>query len=286
MKGIHPRLLEPLADLHGLFGGVAGGTDAKESNSVVELLDADLHLQVEVVSHALPDRADHLDDEAGTILERAAVLVLPVVDRGAEELGDQVAVGPVQLDAVEARLPRAPGPFRERLHRFLNLRHRHALALEAVRRVRLVRRAQTDGVFDAAQIALAATMAELQDVLAVVLVHRLPERTPERDVPVVVDCGVVRHDAAAQMNGDEGGDDGADAAARELHFPVDAGLCSGSVVVVEPAGDVGADDPILDREVPECEGLKDRIEGHVPHLPRLASAGRGRAAPHGGGRMR
>ena len=47
----------------------------------------------------------------------AAVFVRAVVDRRAEELRDQVAVGAVQLDAVEARLARAPRALGERLRR-------------------------------------------------------------------------------------------------------------------------------------------------------------------------
>ena len=69
---------------------------------------ADLHLQVEVVADLRADRLDDVDDEPGPVFERAAVLVLAIVDRRAEELRDQVAVGAVQLDAVEARLARAP----------------------------------------------------------------------------------------------------------------------------------------------------------------------------------
>ena len=75
---------------------------------VVILGGADLHLQVEVVADLGADGADDFEHEAGAVLERAAVFVLAVVDRRAEELGDQVAVGAVQLDAVEAGLARAP----------------------------------------------------------------------------------------------------------------------------------------------------------------------------------
>ena len=85
----------------------------KKRDRVVVLLDADLHLEVEVVADAGPDRLHDLEHEPGAVLERTAVLVLPVVDRGAEELGDQIAVGAVQLDAVEPRVARAPGALRE-----------------------------------------------------------------------------------------------------------------------------------------------------------------------------
>ena len=103
------------------------------------LLHADLHLQVEVVPDLLPDRAHDLEDEPRAILERAAVIVLPIVDRRAEELRDEVAVGAVQLDAVESRLARSTRAFGEGIHRGADLVDRHRLALEAVDGVRLRR---------------------------------------------------------------------------------------------------------------------------------------------------
>ena len=59
---------------------------------VVVVDGADLHLQVEVAADLLADRADDLQEEARAVLERAAVLVVAVVDRGAEELREQIAV--------------------------------------------------------------------------------------------------------------------------------------------------------------------------------------------------
>ena len=118
---------------------------------------------------SLADRLDDLADEAGAVLERAAVVVLAIVDRRAEELRDQVAVGAVQLDAVERRpRARAARPAANACDDVLDLRERHPLALEAVQRIVLVGRAQALGVFDARDVALPAAVAQLQDVLAVV----------------------------------------------------------------------------------------------------------------------
>lgn len=87
------------------------------------------------------------------------------------------------------------------------------------------------------------------------------EFAPERDLVVVIDHRIVRQDAPARMNGDEGGDDGADPAAGEFQLPVDASLVAGAVVVVEAAGHVGAEDAVFDRERAELKWFKENV-GH------------------------
>jgi hypothetical protein len=78
-------------------------------------VDADLHLQMKVAADARTNRTHDLEHEARAVLERSAELVLPIVDGGAEELRDQIAVGAVQLDAIESSLARAPRPFGKRV---------------------------------------------------------------------------------------------------------------------------------------------------------------------------
>src|SRR5262249_25001990 len=148
------------------------------------------------------------------------------------------AVRAVQLHAVEARLARAPRALGERGDRLLDVGRRHPLAFEPVQRIRLVRGAQADRVLDAGNVALPAAVTELHDVLAVVPVNGLADFSPERNALVAVDGRVVRDDAAAQLHRHERGDDGADAAPRELLFPVDARLIARAVVVVQTPGDV------------------------------------------------
>ena len=95
-------------------------------------------------------------------------------------------------------------------------------------------------------------------------VHLVDQPLPERDARVAVDGRVVGHDPPAHRHGDERRDDGADTAARELDFPVDARLIAGSVVVVEASGDVRAEHAVLDREVSERERREDvRIQGNA-----------------------
>ena len=48
------------------------------------------------------DRVGHLEHEAGAVLDRAAVGVVAVVRAILQELVEQVAIGAVDLDAVEA----------------------------------------------------------------------------------------------------------------------------------------------------------------------------------------
>ena len=62
---------------------------------------------MEVVADLAAYGAHRVEQETRTVLERAAVLVLPVVDGRAQELREEIAVGRVQLDAVEAGLARA-----------------------------------------------------------------------------------------------------------------------------------------------------------------------------------
>jgi hypothetical protein len=61
---------------------------------------------VEVAADLGADGADRLEQKAGAILERAAVVVLAVVDRGREELREDVAVRAVDLDAVQPGVAR------------------------------------------------------------------------------------------------------------------------------------------------------------------------------------
>ena len=109
-----------------------------------------------------------------------------------------------------------------------------------MKRVGTVGRAQSliKRVLDAGDISLAAAVAELHDVLAVILVHFLAEAAPERNLVVVINDGVVGKYASANCDGNMRRDDRSDAAASKLFFPVNAGLRADAIVVVEPAGNV------------------------------------------------
>jgi hypothetical protein len=105
-------------------------------------------------------------------------------------------------------------------------------------------------------------MTELEDVLAVVFVHGLAERAPERNAIVADDRGVVRQDASAGMHRHEGRDDRSHTPTGELDFPVDPRLRAGAVVVVEAARKVRAEYAVLDRQVAEAEWREDLLVRH------------------------
>ena len=112
---------QPVADLHRFVDGVAGGPMPKKARALLWSCALIFICRWKSVPTRCADRPHDLEDEAGAVLERAAVLVVAIVDRRAEELGDQVAVGAVQLDAVEPGLARAPRAFGERLDRLVDV---------------------------------------------------------------------------------------------------------------------------------------------------------------------
>lgn len=103
---VEPGLLEQLAEQHSLLGREA---------LVLELDRVDLDSEDEVIGDARLDGGRDLEGEPRPVLEAAAVLVGPLVRRRAQELRDQVAVGAVQLDAVEAGALEVCGGVREAL---------------------------------------------------------------------------------------------------------------------------------------------------------------------------
>jgi hypothetical protein len=88
---VRSGLLEPAADLHGRVERVS--VLEPEQERVGVLADADLHLEVEVVANPLANDPHGVDEKARPVLERASVLVLALVDRGREELGERIPVG-------------------------------------------------------------------------------------------------------------------------------------------------------------------------------------------------
>ena len=97
-----PGVDGPPDDLALLFEGLGVGLDVLDG--------VDAHPHREVGPGAGPDGGDHLEQQPGPVLERAAPAVVAGVARR-EERVDQVAVPGVQLDPVE---PGPPAPLRGR----------------------------------------------------------------------------------------------------------------------------------------------------------------------------
>ena len=76
---------------------------------------------MESAAHACADRADHFQQKARAILQRPAVFIGAIVDAGGEELGEQVAVGRVELDTVQTGLATAPRRVAVRQHQLFDL---------------------------------------------------------------------------------------------------------------------------------------------------------------------
>src|SRR4051812_33764827 len=141
MDGVGAFALAPFRHLDGVGEHVAL---LLPRNDIVSIDGAELDLQMEISADTGTDGADHFQQEARAVLQgpateggmeadtlwqreaRAvrgppAILVGAIVDAGREKLGEQVAVGCMQLDAVEAGLARAPGAGSERVHELLDL---------------------------------------------------------------------------------------------------------------------------------------------------------------------
>ena len=94
VHGVGPGLGRPAGHLDGLREDHAGGEEI-----------VGVHAEYDGESrHLVLDAAQNVEAEAGTVLDRAAVFVGAPVFLGAQELGDQIAVGAMQLDAVEPGL--------------------------------------------------------------------------------------------------------------------------------------------------------------------------------------
>ena len=76
------------------------------SESIAALVSALRSLPQDHPFAALLRHAPDLQHEAGAVFETTAVFVFAIIDGRAEKLGDQVAVGAVQFDPIQAGFPR------------------------------------------------------------------------------------------------------------------------------------------------------------------------------------
>ena len=170
----------------GVGPGIVGGRDRREANAGAA--GADL----------VGDRGHHLHHQPRAVFMRAAVGIGAVVDAVAHELLEQVAVGAVYLDAVEAggdgvaggvavvgdQARDFVGAQRARLGNILEALRSEGLAFRALggARHRHHARRQQREVRDAAH------MPELHDDLAALGVNRVGDLLPARDLFFAVDA--------------------------------------------------------------------------------------------------
>jgi hypothetical protein len=173
----------------------------------------DAHAHHHLRRYRRADRIEHLQREAHAVLERAAVVVGALVGQRRQELVQQIAMGAVDLDRVQAqRIGAARGGHEAFLHALQAggiQRQRHGLAL----RMRHVRRG--DGLPAALAIrrdvgaalprhfagGLAAGVAELdRDLDRRVLAHGVDDRLQRRRVLVGPQAQVVGRDASLRRH--------------------------------------------------------------------------------------
>jgi hypothetical protein len=118
------------------------------------------HDEREIATNGSLNRLDYFQQETGAMFERATILILSIVDRAAEELREEIAIGRVQLNAIEFGLRNPFGCFGEQVHNFANARRRHRPRTQAVKEIASVGGAVrlSSQVFDPAHVLLPARM--------------------------------------------------------------------------------------------------------------------------------
>ncbi|MDT4878976.1 hypothetical protein FQZ97_1146140 [compost metagenome] len=92
LKKVQADLVENLHEFHAFSVGEAAFLEVRSIE-----LDADWELR----SYCLPNRSDHVQQEAGTVFQASAPLVGALIGKRTQELGDQVAMGRVERDTIE-----------------------------------------------------------------------------------------------------------------------------------------------------------------------------------------
>ena len=118
------------ACLHGELGNgnrildlISGFEPWKHGGTPV--LCVEFNLDMPVVTDLAADTLKDLDEDARSIFNRPTVLVFAIVNRGAQKLGEQITVGAMQLDPVEAGFAGTTRTGDKGLNNFLNLIFRH-----------------------------------------------------------------------------------------------------------------------------------------------------------------
>ena len=228
-----------------------------------------LHRHEKIAPDCGAHRPQDLQQDSGTRLEVAVVLVGPVVDGARQELMQKVAVARDDLDAIRARLTRAPRGVGIVLHQSLDLGDGHPPTTQAVEQVGFVGGAHRQHVdeFLPRKVALPAGEVQLNDVTAIVFMYFRDQRPPRGNRPVVIDARVTRHGDPVGPDARIGRNNCGDTAPREPPIPGDPRVGHRAVVVIDPSTQAGADHPVLQRQPVDGQRLKDRIAHWRCHHP-------------------
>ena len=170
--GIHQGLEERLQ----LFRGLA-----QPGVVVLHLPLGETQHDGEVRPHPLADRPDNLDGETLAVGHAAAVLIIALVGAFPEELVDQVTVGAVDFNAVEANGLGIRGSIRKRLDDVLDVLLRHHMADHLTGAIHAGGAiARHTGIRLHAFLAHRTHMPQLREDLASGLVHRIHHLLPAR----------------------------------------------------------------------------------------------------------
>ena len=223
------------------------------------------------------DGLGDLDQNAGAVLERAAVVVGALVGDGAQKLGNQVAVCAVDLDHVEAGLDGADGGGLPGLDELLDLGDGHLLGVRVGGLVVADGRRTPHVLGPAALLGgshlglaalqvpgrlgagLAAGVGELDAGLLALRVDVVDDALEGRDLGILPETGVLGRDAAVGENGgglEDGERDATEGEGAQVNkVPV------GHVAVIGGVGAHGRNgEAVLELKVADLERGEERGE--------------------------
>ncbi len=231
----------------------------------------------ELGADARLDRAQHLAQEPGATLDRAAVHVGAPVGIRREELAHEVAVRGVDLNAVEAGLLAALGRFRVTPDEALDLRQRERARTRPRHELRLPGGGDRLGQPGEARHHLPPAVVELREHLRAVRMHSVGEPLETWDLVVVIRADLPRRRLAVEVDVDVARYDERRAALRHRQIEVDQLRRDEAVVGSAGLGGCSLDQTARDGELADLDRREEqRIVGRHGWL---SAKTRGRRAP-------
>ena len=259
-----------LADAHVVHAGtghevrhnlaaLAGGQPAGG-----EFLGADTDSHRQAVSDLGPHRLEHLQRQPAAVLQRAAIAVGATVAEPRQELAQQVAVGQVHLQPVEAGGDEAPGGAAVAIGQLGDVAARHGVRHDPAGGVGH-RRRRPEFPVGGERVALAAQVRELAEDGGTFRLHHLSHAGVGRDAVVAVDLVHAGRRQAGGMHHGGSLDDESDSAGGPLGEVV--ALPLGQVVGVpvhEARAVAGEDHPVADLQRADPQRAEEQREVTAP----------------------